>query len=561
MTMNIFLELATIVFIATVVSVIMKFLKQPLIVGYILSGILAGPYFFNALHTKEFLEILSKMGITILLFIVGLNMSPKIIKEIGKVSLLTGIGQVVLTSIIGFLIALTFGINLTAAMYIAVALTFSSTIIVLKLLSDKGDLSKLYGRVSIGLLLVQDIIAAIVLVFVPSFSNNNFTSVPLELTVIALKAIQITILVYLVTVHVLPRFVRYLASSQELLFFFSISWGLVLASLFYVYGFSAEIGALIAGVTLSVTPYAFEIGSRLRPLRDFFIVIFFIFIGSQMQINNLPQIIFPAIILSLFVLLVKPVIMIFIMHVLGFKRKTSYLTGLTVSQISEFSLILATLGFSLHQLSQNDLSLITLVGILTIAGSTYFIIYADKIYPHVEEFLKRLEFVKSKQEFKPNEELYQVILFGFDRVGYDYIKLFKKLKKSYLVVDFNPHLIKTMEEEKIPFKYGDVEDVEFLQDLDLDDIEMGISTIPDFKTSLLLLKTIRKVNKSAIIILLSHDIDSAKQLYKNGASYVIMPHYLSARHASDIINRLGFDKKDFEEEKSKHLSYLETREM
>ncbi|HEX8931681.1 MAG TPA: cation:proton antiporter, partial [Patescibacteria group bacterium] len=319
--MNSFLELATIVFIATVVSVIMRLLKQPLIVGYLLAGVLAGPYFFNALHTKEFIEILSKVGVTILLFIVGLNMSPKIIKEVGKVSLLTGVGQVVVTTIFGYFAARALGIGSTPALYIAVGLTFSSTIIVLKLLSDKGDLTKLYGRVSIGFLLVQDILAAIVLIFVSSFSGSHQISLPLSLFIIALKSIQVAILLYLITTYLLPYFMKFVAFSQELLFLFSIAWGLTLASLFYLYGFSAEIGALVAGVCLSVTPYAYEIGSRLKPLRDFFIVLFFVLIGSQLEIRVIPQIIVPAIVLSGFVLLIKPIIMHFIMHIFGFKSK------------------------------------------------------------------------------------------------------------------------------------------------------------------------------------------------------------------------------------------------
>ncbi|HEX8931648.1 MAG TPA: NAD(P)-binding protein, partial [Patescibacteria group bacterium] len=213
------------------------------------------------------------------------------------------------------------------------------------------------------------------------------------------------------------------------------------------------------------------------------------------------------------------------------------------------------------KISQNELSLITLIGLITITGSTYLVLYADKIYPHVEGIIKKLEFIKSTNEIKTIEPEYDVILFGFDRVGYDFVQLFNKMKKTYLVVDFNPHLIRAMEREKIPFKYGDAEDIEFLQDLDLENMKMSISTIPDFKTSLLLLQSIRKVNKSAIVILTSHNLNEAKELYKHGASYVIMPHYLSARHASEIITKLGFDKNDFAQEKAKHLAYMEKRGM
>src|SRR6266403_787170 len=185
--MEIFLELATIVFIATAVSVLMRLLKQPLIVGYILSGILVGPSALNALHTTAFIDTLSRMGITILLFVVGLHMSPKVIKEVGKVSLLTGIGQVVVTAIVGYFIALTLGFAKTPALYISIGLTFSSTIIVLKLLSDKGDLNKLYAKITIGFLLTQDVIAALILIIIPIIAGGSNTNSYVTFGVLILK--------------------------------------------------------------------------------------------------------------------------------------------------------------------------------------------------------------------------------------------------------------------------------------------------------------------------------------------------------------------------------------
>jgi len=558
--MEIFLELATIVFIATAVSVLMRLLKQPLIVGYILAGILIGPSALNALHTTAFIDTLSRMGITILLFVVGLHMSPKVIKEVGKVSLLTGIGQVVFTAFVGYFIALGLGFAKTPALYISIGLTFSSTIIVLKLLSDKGDLNKLYGKITIGFLLVQDVIAALILIIIPIIAGGHNAGGFLTFGVLILKAIQVGLLLYLVTKYLLPRFVKFIAHSQELLFLFSICWGLIMSSLFYLYGFSAEIGALVAGVTLSVTPYAYQIGSRLKPLRDFFLVLFFVLTGSHIHLWSVSTIIIPAIALSLYVLIGNPIIMMVIMRLLGYHRKTAYLAGVTVSQISEFSLILAAVGFSMGHLTENQFSLMTLIGLITITGSTYFMLYANDLYPHVEKWLKKLDFIKTNSENAIADENFDVLLFGFDRVGHDFVNLFKKLNKQYMVVDFNPHLIREMQQNAIPCRYGDAEDVEFLQELGLHQVKMCVSTIPDFKASLQLLKRVRQTSHSAIVILLSHNIEEAVELYKNGASYVMLPHYLSAKHTVHMIDKFGFDKKEFDEEKEKHLAYIEERE-
>lgn len=555
--MEIFIELTGIIVITTVFAVFMRLFKQPLIVGYILAGVLVGPHFLHILHAKEQIELFSKIGITILLFILGLNLNPKVIKELGNVSLVIGVGQVIITSVIGFVIALFLGIDKIAAIYISIALTFSSTIIILKLLSDKGDVHKLYGKLSIGVLLVQDIIATIILLFISSFAGNNETSLITLIAIILFKGIALLYILYLIVAHILPRFTRFIASSQELLFLFSITWGFSLATIFYLLGFSIEIGALIAGVTLSVTPYADGVASRLRPLRDFFIVLFFILLGSEMALDNISQILLPALVLSVFVLIGNPVIVIILMNLLGFKRRTAFQAGMTIAQISEFSLILATLGYNVGHLDKGVLSLVTLVALITIAGSTYLILYSDRIYPHVEKLLKLLEFRKGKRDLGSGDVRHDLILFGFDRVGRDFIHSFKKLEKNYLVVDFNPAIIQRMQEESIPFRFGDAEDVEFLHELNFENVKLCVSTIPTFKTNALIIKMVRRVNANAIIVVLSHDVKEAKELYELGATYVIMSHYLGARYASNMIARLGLDREAFKEEKEKHLEHLE----
>jgi Kef-type K+ transport system membrane component KefB len=555
--MEVFVEVGILLFIATVSGIFMRILKQPLVVGYILAGIAAGPYFLNVLHSKEYIELLSKLGITILLFIVGLNLNPKVIKDVGRVSLVTGVGQVVFTSLIGFFLAVTLGIERVAAIYIAIALTFSSTIIVLKLLSDKGDLNKLYGKIAIGFLLIQDIIATIILLLVSSFAKSQNTEVLSILGSILIKAFIIFLGLYVITVYVLPRLSRFIAGSQEVLFLFSMAWGLGMASVFYYLGFSIEIGALIAGVTLSMTPFAYEIGARLKPLRDFFIVLFFVLLGSQMVLDNIEQIVLPAILLSLFVLIGNPVIVIILMNLLGHKRRTGFMAGLTVAQISEFSLILAALGFSVGHLTSEVLSLVTMVGLITIAGSTYFILYADSIYPRVEKILKILEFKKRiGKEINNDIEEHKLLLFGYDRVGQDFVHAFKKMDKPFLVVDFNPVSIQKLQKEEIPFRFGDAEDLEFLEELNFINLELCVSTIPDFKTNLLLTKTVKEKNPKAIVIIFSHDIKNAEALYEIGASYVVMPHYIGARYTANMISRFETDTKEFEEEKEKHLMHI-----
>ncbi|MEX1052563.1 MAG: cation:proton antiporter, partial [Patescibacteria group bacterium] len=231
--MNIFLELSLIIVFATVISFVVRLLKQPLIVGYILTGIITGPHFLNILQSLDTIELFSKIGITILLFIIGLSLNPLVIKEVGRVSLITGVGQVLFTSIVGYFIAIFLGLSQIAAIYTAIALTFSSTIIILKLLSDKGDLHKLYGKIAVGFLIVQDVIATIILIVVASFAGAGETTSLYSISLALLKGILILSGLVLVSSRILPMLVKFAARSQELLFLFSIAWGLGFSALFH----------------------------------------------------------------------------------------------------------------------------------------------------------------------------------------------------------------------------------------------------------------------------------------------------------------------------------------
>lgn len=555
--MDVFVELSLILALATVVAIIMRLLKQPLIVGYILTGIIAGPYFLNLINSKEAIEIFSKIGITILLFIVGLSLNPRVVKEVGKASVITGVGQVLFTAIIGFAIAIILGIDRIAALYIAIGLTFSSTIIILKLLSDKGDINKLYGKVSIGFLLVQDIIATIILILVGTISEASASNIAIILITTVLEGLGLILLLMLVSGWLFPKILPFISKSTELLFLCSIAWGLGLATLFAKLHFSIEIGALIAGVTLAATPFAAEIGSRLKPLRDFFIVLFFILLGSQMVVENIASLLIPALILSAIVMIGNPFIVIVLLNLLGYNKRTGFLAGLTVAQISEFSLILATLGFRIGQVDLQTLSLLTLVALITISASTYLILYADKIYPTLSKLLNFLQLnKKTRKSDSWGEFSYDTILFGYNRVGSDFVESFKTLKRKFIVIDYNPDSIERLKLEKIPHLFGDVEDVEFLEELSLSKITLAVSTLPEFKVNLLLVKKIRSVNTKAIVLVISQNVEEAIQLYGLGASYVIMPHYLGALYAVGMMERFELDKDEFNKAKEKHFQKL-----
>ena len=554
--MELFLELGIIIGVATLLTGIMRLLKQPLIIGYIFTGILTGPYFFGIIRETEMLSVFSRIGISLLLFIVGLSLSPKVIKEVGKVSAVTGVGQVIFTSLIGFTIGRLLGFPTIVSVYVAVALTFSSTIIIMKLLSDKGDTDALYGRISIGFLIVQDIIAMFILMIIPSIpAGFIFTSFIFG---IVLRGFGLLALLFFVGIYILPRVVKAIAKSQEFLLLFSVSWCFALAGIFHYLNFSMEMGALLAGITLALSPYRYEISSKMKPLRDFFIVLFFVFLGTQMDFTSISLYIAPILIFSAFILVGNPLIVMTLMGALGYTKRNSFLAGLTVAQISEFSLILIALGVSVGHLTNEILSFVTAIGLITIAGSTYLIYYSSRIYPHLSKYLGLFERKGEKvDEHKYHGQgQYDIILFGYDHIGYDLLESFKKIKKKFLVVDYDPETIIGLAKEGVDCRYGDASDYELLNELGLSKAKMVISTMPDFDTNHLLIKKVRDSNKKAIIIVISHQIDEAIELYGEGATYVIMPHFLGGRLASTLIERYELDFSKFLKEKATHIEEL-----
>ncbi len=555
--MSIFAEITIVLLLATIVSYGLRLLKQPLIVGYILTGIIAGPAVLNLIHHHEVLEVFSQFGIVILLFLVGLHLSPKVIGDVGKTSLILGLGQILFTSIFGFLIALGLGWELLEALFIAIGLTFSSTIIVLKILTDKKEVDTLYGKISIGFLLVQDIVAALILIFFAALSGSSGQPTWFIITFFLIRVGLVMLLYWLSTKYLLPRLLNKAAESTELLFLFSLTWAITFASVFYYLGLSVEIGALIAGVALSTSDFSEEISSRLTPLRDFFIIVFFVSLGSEMVLSGASQFILPVLLFSVFVLIGNPLIVMFLMNQLGYQRKTGFLAGLTVAQISEFSLILASLANAAGFVSQPTLTMITLVGLVTIAGSTYLMLYSDSIFPFIEKYISIIEFNKNTSKKRSQSSNYDVIIFGYRKMNQQFLSYLDNQGYSVAIVDFDPEVSQELKEKDIPHFFGDVANVEFLETLPLEKAKLVVASIANSESNTLLAKHTAKRNPKTITIIFSDRYHS--DLYDAGATYVVAPMEHGVKHVSALLSRHGFAKTAYSNRADKYKTKLATQ--
>lgn len=554
--MEIFLEISFILALAAFLGALVFVFKQPPLIGYLIAGLLVGSLGEGLIHSPQTLELFSKLGITLLLFIVGIHLTPQAIKDVGKESIILGVGQMVLSVLLGVAVSRLLGYSLGVGFFLGILLSFSSTIVVLKLLSDKSDEYSLYGRISIGLLLVQDVFAVLSLFLLPVFwSTTANLSFLFQFLSLVLRGTVLIFVLWLVGRYLLPPLFSFVAYSQELLFLWAITWGMASASLFFVFGFSLEAGALWAGVLVSTTEFAQEIAARSRPLRDFFLVLFFILLGFGIRFREVIVLLPQALPLLLLVMILKPLIVAFLLNILGFEKRVAFLSGITMSQISEFSLILAKAGVDYRYISNQEASLITLVALISITSSTYLILHLEKLYSMFSPFLSRILPLNNRREKAAGGD-YEAVLFGYHRVGHQFVEAFKKRGLRFLVVDFNPQAIARLQKARIPHQYGDAQDVQFLEELRLEKVKLLISTVPDFETNRLLIRTLRRVNKKAVAIVIAHQAADAACFYKEGASFVVMPHYMGADYASSLIKKLGTDLRGFENLGRRHLSHL-----
>lgn len=552
---SIFSELSLVIAVAVGVSLFMRIIRQPLIIGHILTGLLVGPSLLHLIKSPETIQVFSDFGIALLLLIVGLGLNPRIIKEVGKIAGAIALTKVAFTTSVGFLISRLFGYPVVPSLFIGVGLSFSSTIIILKLLSDKKEQSRMYGKISIGFLLVEDLIATLLLVSVSAAGEGDITVG--NFGGLLIKNIGLIVGIVLVRVIIINNLGNLIAKSQEFLFLFAIGWALGIAALFQREGLSLEIGALIAGVTLASLPYAQEIASRLKILRDFFIVLFFISLGSHLELHNVWQVMPKAVVLSLVVLIANPLIVMTVMGIGGYTKKTSFKTGLAGAQVSEFSLILLLLANKSGRVPQEVLSLVTITGLITIAISTYLIIYSDTLYKVFERYLNIFErkAIKEEREHRHN---YELVLIGYQKGGQEFLKVFQQLKRRYVVVDYDPAIIESLEHRGAEFLYGDVTDPEMLEELNLRHSKLIISTITDIATNSMLAEWLENTNPNAVFIATADSTEEASHLYNLGVAYVILPHYIGSEKIGSFIKKNGFNKSEFKKYREKHLAYLQS---
>lgn len=540
-TAGVFREIAALLLTSVACGAAALPLRQPLVVSYLFAGIVAGPAGLGWVTARGEIELLAHIGVALLLFLVGLKLDLHEIRTVGPVALATGLGQVLFTSVIGYGLCRAMGLMPVAAAYLAVAATFSSTIIIVKLLSDKREIDALHGRIAIGFLIVQDVVAVLAILAL-SAVGKGAAGAGLAAAAGRLVAVGVAALVGLALISrtLLPAALARLARSQELLVLFGTAWAVSLAALGEAAELGAEVGAFLAGVAIASTPYRDAIASRLTGLRDFMLLFFFLDLGANLDLASLVEQLAPGALLSLFVLIGNPLIVMAIMGWMGYRKRTGFLAGLAVAQVSEFSLILGAMGLAAGHLEPRHLSLLTLVGLVTISLSSYMILFSGPLYARLGPWLGWFERTHPHREPIPDQADWgqagvDTLVLGLGTYGLGVAEGMVARGRRVLGIDFDPVAVEAARARGLPAILGDALDPELLEHVPLSRSDLMVVTFPHRTPSLAVMKAARARDFRGRVALTARDADAAAALREDGADEVLIPLLDAAARAVNTL--------------------------
>jgi Kef-type K+ transport system membrane component KefB len=534
-------SLGTMIVVSTVMVLLLRKAYIPNLVSYIIAGLillpvtgmievfLPGEFGGQDVTKLEIIKTISEIGIALLLFLVGLELSLDKIKDVGKVAVVAGLGQVLFTAAGGFVISAILQFSVVESIFLAVSLTFSSTVVVVKLLDQKRELNSLYGRIAVGIFLVQDLVVIIFLTILTGLDGESaleFSEVAVNMVHAFLGIGLLLTSALLSSRYLLPKAFSWASdNSSEMLFMWALCWCFALVILAEVLGLSLEIGAFLAGLSLAQLPCSEDLHRRMRPLVNFFIAIFFISLGAQMEFSSAREHFSSSMVLSLFVLIGNPLIFIWIIAAMGYGKRTAFMTSVTVAQISEFSFIFASLGMTKGLIDESILSVIAVVGVVTIAVSSYMILYNEWLYEACDRLgLLRIVPISKRQrdETPPKKTEGHIIVIGQNSMGRNLVSTLHGMGEKVLAIDSDPKKLKGIPSRTM---LGNVSYLTVLEEAHYDSAKLVISTLQIEEVNLLLAYRCKQLSIPIAI----HAFDSLviDDLLKLGVDYLIASKEMS----------------------------------
>ncbi len=482
--------LGIVIITGAVAVLIARLVQIPAIVAYLFAGLLLGPVLRVLEHSAEHgahgdsaLEVVAEIGIVLLLFLVGLELSLDKIRDVGKVALAAGIGQVLFTAAGGTVMALLMGFSMIEAIFLATALTFSSTVVVVKVLDQKGELDSLYGRIAVGIFLVQDLVVIAVLTILAGLGSAEAMTLGSVAWGIGRAFVGMTLVAVLSLVasrYLLPRPFAWVARAPQALLIWSLGWCFLFVGLSDLLHLSREIGAFLAGLSLAQLGCSHDLRRRVHPLMSFFIAVFFVSLGAQMEFDAAVEHWQAAVGMSLFVLIGNPFIFMAIIGRFPYSERTSFYTSVTVAQISEFSFVFAAVGMGAGLIDRSIMSLIAIVGLVTIVSSVYMILYNRQLYEWLRD-RGLLKMFRAQQSGEEDEQRSHgealsghVIVVGMNPLGKLLVKRLHERGKKVLAIDIDHRKLAGLPCRTM---VGDIDYISVLQDANLARAELAITTL------------------------------------------------------------------------------------
>ena len=529
---NTFYQLALVLLLASAIGVVANRLKLPLVVSYLLTGLLLSLVRLFDLGRSPVFEVLPEIGIAFVLFLIGMELKLSEFKLLGRPIFITALGQIAVSTLLGFGIAKLLGFNAKESLYLGLGLAFSSTVVVIKLLLDNRDLTSLYGKLSVGMLLVEDLVAIVVLMLISvnGAVNQTGNQGSYALLLLLAKALALFAVTFVLAKYLLGKVFEYTAHSVELLYISSITWCFAFTGFAIFLGFSVEIGAFLAGVALASSPYHLQIQAKIKPMRDFFLALFFIYLGAKAEFKDFLSVLPIVIIFTLFALVAKPIIYAFLLSRFGFKKHTLFQTALNLSQISEFSLVVLLVGVNAGLVGARAISVMALVAVASITVSSILISYSKRLYKPLTPLVLLFDTKRKAHVFEQrtkHELTDHIIVIGGHRVGGPIISYLQNTDISFVVMDFNPSVVRDLVNQGIDALYGDIGDPDIFEFLHVDKAKLVICTATDFSDNELLLSFVKEHSPKTRVVLRAVDVKHAQLLKQLGADYVILPEKVS----------------------------------
>lgn len=536
---------AIIILLATILSFIARKSKQPTVIAYIITGLILGPVGLSLTQQTELTQLFSELGLVFLLFFIGLEIDISEVKEVLRPTTIIGIGQMCLTAALGFVVATLLNFSTIESLFIGAAAMFSSTALVVKLLTDKDEATTLPGRLDVGILLIQDVAVVLILALLSANFSNPTTALIRFGEILAMIAL-IAGISLASSRYVLPRVFERISEKPSLFFVYSLAWAFLLIAASDYLQLSLEIGAFFAGLSLAQLPYSSELQERVRPLTDLFMAIFFIDFGLSIVPQQLSAYFMEALVISGVLMVGKFVILFSIIDRLKFTPETSFKASLNMTQISEFSLILGSLAASqeVGLISDQILGLLSLIAIITMGFSSYLLNFNNEIFLKVKHLLQRYE-KEEKKDVEVSTLENHAIVIGFNETTERVLPMLQEHYEDVVIIDKNPDNTEKLSKSQHEYIYGDFKHGEIRKASSLQKASFVLSVANEKEVNHHIL---RDTDKKITVFLEAGSFQEAAEFYDRGAEYVVIENIVTADKMSDYLELYLEDPELFREE-------------